>query len=306
MLQECIANHAISGVLNFAENEHGLVYASVVSAACTAELYLQGAHLTEWCPLAQQRPVLFLSERVVKAPGKAIRGGVPIIFPWFGARKANDYSARTDGPSHGFARTAQWQVAETMLCGDDVVVKLLLESDDAIRALGCDEFRVIYELVIGAELELNLTVENCSTETILFEEALHTYFLVGDVREVSILGLQGTEYFDKTDDFKRKRQKEAALKLTNETDRPYVGTEAEVHIDDPVLHRRITISKQHSKTTVIWNPWTELTAKMADMNPDGWTRMVCIEAANALDDAVVLVGGERHTMSVRISASKAS
>lgn len=306
MLQQCIAKHEIPRVLSFAENEHGQVYASIANAACKAEIYLQGAHLAEWCPSSQPHPVLFLSERAIKAPGKAIRGGVPIIFPWFGARKANDYSSRTDGPSHGFARTAQWQVAETKLRGDDVIVKLTLEPDDSTRALGCDAFRVEYELVIGAELELHLTVENLSTETMLFEEAMHTYFLVGDVRQIGILGLEGTYYFDKTDGFKRKRETQSAIKLIGETDRPYVGTESVVEIDDPVLQRRITISKQNSRTTVIWNPWTELTSKMADMSPDGWTRMVCIETANALEDAVILAAGERHTMSARITASDAS
>jgi len=138
-----------------------------------------------------------------------------------------------------------------------------------------------------------------------FEEALHTYFLVGDVRQISILGLEGTDFFDKTDDFKRKRETQSAIKLTGETDRPYVGTESVVEIDDPVLRRRITISKQNSRTTVIWNPWTELTSKMADMSPDGWTRMVCIETANALEDAVILAAGERHAMSARITASDA-
>lgn len=302
-LQECIASHTIPGVLSFAENEHGLVYASISSAACTAVIYLQGAHLAEWCPSGQQ-PVLFLSERSIKAPGKSIRGGVPIIFPWFGARTANQYSSRTDGPSHGFARTSQWQVAETKVSGDDVVVKLTLGPDDSTRALGYDAFHLAYELVISENLELHLTVENRSTESMFFEEALHTYFFVGDARQISIHGLGDTDYFDKTDEFKRKHQTESVLTLTGETDRPYVATEAVIEIADPVLQRRIIVGKQNSRTTVVWNPWTELTAKLADMSPDGWIQMVCIETANALEDGIVLAPGDRHTMSALIAVKQ--
>jgi|AGTN01.1.fsa_nt_gi Uncharacterized enzymes related to aldose 1-epimerase len=301
LLQEIIDRHTIPGVVSFAENEHGLVYASISSAACTAVIYLQGAHLAEWCPSGQQ-PVLFMSDRSMKAPGKAIRGGVPIVFPWFGARTANEYSSRTDGPSHGFARTSEWQVVGAKVRGNDVILTLSLDPDDSTRSLGYDAFRLVYELVIGENLELHLTVENRSEETISFEEALHTYFLVGDARQISIHGLEGTDYFDKTDKFKRKRQTESVLKLTGETDRPYVGAEAVVEISDPVFQRRIIVSKQNSRTTVVWNPWTELTAKLADMSPDGWMQMVCIETANALEDAIVLASGERHTMIAQIAA----
>lgn len=236
------------------------------------------------------------------APGKAIRGGVPIIFPWFGARTANQFSSRTDGPSHGFARTSEWQLADVKMSGSDVVMTFTLEPNDTTRSLGYDAFRLVYDVVFGRELGLHLTVENRSGETMFFEEAMHTYLMVGDARQISIQGLADTEYFDKTDDFKRKKQSESALTLTEETDRPYVGTEAVVEVIDPVLNRKIVVSKENSRTTVVWNPWSELSAKLADMNPDGWLKMVCIETANALEDSVTLKPGEAHTMSAQIFA----
>lgn len=303
LLQNYIDTHTIPGVVTFSANESGLVYASITSAACKAVVYLQGAHIAEWCPVGQE-PVLFLSERSIIAPGKSIRGGVPIIFPWFGARTVNQYSSRIDGPAHGFARTSVWQLAGSTVNGDDVVLTLTLGPDDTTRALGYSVFSLTYKLVIGESLGLHLTVENQSTETLLFEEALHTYLSVGDARQISITGLSDTDYFDKTDEFKRKHQTESALTLAGETDRPYIGTEAVVTVIDPVLHRQITVSKENSRTTVIWNPWTELTAKLTDMSPDGWMRMVCVETANALDNSVTLSPGEKHTMSAQIVVEK--
>lgn len=303
MLQAQIDKHAIPGVLSFAANEHGLVYASITSVACSAVVYLQGAHVADWCPSGHE-PVLFLSERSMFAPGKAIRGGIPIIFPWFGARTANEYCSRSDGPSHGFARTTVWQIEESKVQGEDVILTLTLNPDDNTRSQSYDAFYVTFQMVFGESLELNFTVENKSNEKMFFEEAFHSYFMVGDARQISIQGLQDTDYLDKTDEFKRKKQTESTLTLTGETDRPYVGTEATVTVTDPVLKRKIIVSKAHSRTTVVWNPWIELTAKLADMSPDGWMRMVCIETANALENAVTLGPGEKHTMSARIVVEK--
>lgn len=299
-MQKTSNKHSIPGVVEFAVSDSGLTYATITSPECRATLYLQGGHLTEWCPTNQQ-PVLFLSERQSITRGKAIRGGIPIIFPWFGPRTANEYSSRVDGPSHGFARTAEWQIVETKLSGDDVVLTLTLSSDDTSRELGFDGFLLTYKLVLGTNLSLYLTVKNQSTNPMIFEEALHSYFSIGDVRRLKLLGLADTDYFDKTDGFKRKHQTEPELMLTGETDRPYVDTNSAVEIIDQVHQRRIIVSKENSQTTVIWNPWIDLTSKLSDMNPDGWQFMVCVETANALQNAVTLAPDEEHTMAVEIS-----
>lgn len=298
-VQELTDHFAIPGVLTFSENENGLIRAAISTPACSAELYLQGAHLTHWQP-AGQKPVLFLSERSFFAPGKAIRGGIPIIFPWFGARTATPTSPRTDGPSHGFARTEEWQLAFAALAGDDLHLSLTLGPSDTSKALGFDRCQVGYQIVLGAELRLQLTVANLADAPLHFEEALHTYLAVGDAHQVAIIGLSDTEYIDKTDGFKRKRQKESPLKLTGETDRPYLDNQNPVNVDDPVLHRRITVDKSNSKSTVVWNPWSEQAAKLADMTPTGWLEMTCIETANVADDAITLAPQQAHTMEAHI------
>lgn len=293
----------IPGVVAFSENDQGLTYATISSASCNAKIFLQGAHVAEWCPVGHE-PVLFLSEKSSFSRGKAIRGGVPIIFPWFGPRSSNQVSSRTDGPSHGFARTSEWKVLKTAVVNDDVCLTLILEANDTTRDLGYDKFRVVYDVVHGQKLELRLSVENQSDKEIYFEEALHTYFAVGDARRLKIKGLADTEYFDKTDRFKKKRQEEIVLSLTAETDRPYVDTTAAVEIYDPVLGRHITVEKQNSKTTVVWNPWSDLTSKLADMDTEGWLRMVCIETANVLHNGISLGPGDAHTMIAQISVEQ--
>jgi glucose-6-phosphate 1-epimerase len=302
-IQTLSEHFAISGVLSFTKTEHGLTQAIITTPACTAELYLQGAHLAGWQPTGKS-PVLFLSERSAFESGKAIRGGVPIIFPWFGARTATPDSPRTDGPSHGFARAALWKLAFAAVAGDDLHLTLTLGPNEASRELGFDNFQLAYKLILGAELRMSLTVANPGTAPLRIEEALHTYLSVGDARQISIRGLSNTEFIDKTDGFKRKHQSDPTLKLSGETDRPYLNTEQTVTLDDPVLKRRIAVAKTGSKTTVIWNPWAEISTKLSDMSPDGWQQMVCIETANVASNAILVQPGEHHTMQAHITVQE--
>jgi len=294
-LTELNETFAIPGALVFESCHGGLLCAHITTEACTATIYLHGAHLAHWQPIAES-PVIFLSKESLFAEDKAIRGGVPVIFPWFGQRTGE----RTDGPMHGFARTQVWNVAFAAISGDDLHLTLTLGSSDTSRSLGYDRFALVYEITIGAELNVKLTVTNQDSKPLHFEEALHTYFSIGDAQQVSIIGLSDTEYLDKTDGFKKKRQTDPLLKLTGETDRPYLDTLVPVNIDDPVLRRRITVDKAESKTTVIWNPWSTLTATLLDMSPDCWLTMVCVETANVATNAVTLNSGEHHTMEAHI------
>ena len=298
-VEELTSSFAIDGVLAF-ERKGELVRARITTEACSAELYLQGAQVTAWQP-AGQAPVLFVSDAAVFVKGKAIRGGIPVVFPWFADRTAWEGSPRTDGPAHGFARTSEWQMVFAGLAGNDLHLTLTLGPTDRSRELGWDGFRLIYEVALGAELRVRLTVVNESDAPMRLEEALHTYLAVGDVRQISIGGLAGTEYLDKTDDSKRKQQVESPIRLTAETDRPYLGTTVDVTVDDPAAGRRIKVAKQNSRTTVVWNPWEELAAKLPDMTAEGWQRMVCVETANAGEDAVVLAPQQAHTMQAVIS-----
>jgi len=300
-LQTITDHFAIPGVLAFDQTEHGLIRARITTPACTAEIYLHGAHLTHWHP-ASQEPVLFMSPRSMFQPDKPIRGGIPIIFPWFGPRTANECSDRTDGPMHGFGRTQEWTLAFAAVAGDDLHLTLTLGPTDISREYGFDQFQLSYNLVLGKELRIQLTVANQSEKPLCFEEALHTYLNVGDIQQIEIIGLSDTEFVDKTDGFKRKRQTESPFVLTGETDRPYQNTLTPVNVVDPVYKRRLTVDKANSRTTVVWNPWATVAAKLPDMDPSCWLTMLCIETANVGENLITLAPGAHHIMQTHIFA----
>jgi glucose-6-phosphate 1-epimerase len=279
----------------------GMPRARVSGARAEAELYLQGGHLTHWQPHGAA-PVLFLSKRAAYAPGKAIRGGVPLIFPWFGAH-ATDRSA----PMHGFARSRSWRLV-TSGPGPEgaVVLELGLDDDEATRRLWPPAFSLRYRVTIGEVLHLALEVVNTSPAPFTFEAALHTYLAVGDVQAVALTGLENTPYIDKVDAFTRKRHGAEPLRLTGETDRLFLGTRARCVVDDRALGRRLVVDKTGSATTVVWNPWVTKTRDIGDFDPDDWRTMICVETANAADDAVTLAAGGRHVMSATLRVEPAA
>ena len=285
----------IPGALRWQRGPNRLTHAVISTPTADAELYLQGAHVTGWTPHGQ-RPILFLSPKSLFVPGKAIRGGVPIIFPWFGPR-----SDGKPGPDHGFARTMEWTMESARLRDDGTVeIILSLTSNGATRALFAADFRLRFRVTIGTTLEMELETHNPSTETLRFEAALHTYLAVSDVCQVSVTGLERTVYIDKTDGFKRKSQDAQPLRVAKETDQVHVNTNATCIVHDPGWNRRIVVEKTGSESTVIWNPWIEKTKTMSDMDPDGWKHMICVEAANVADNAVELPPGGSHKMTATL------
>lgn len=285
---------AIPGVLAFHQTGSGLIYLEATTPQATATVYLQGAHLAAWQPAGEQ-PVLFLSRRSHFEPGVPIRGGVPISFPWFAGRR----DGKT-GPAHGFARIQDWTLAFAALAGDDLHLSFTLAPTALSRELGYDNFRVAYQLTIGRTLTMQLTVANDADAPLLFEEALHTYYAVGDVREVSVTGLESTAFVDKTDNMQEKPAAHAPLTFASATDRVYPNTDAACVLHDAAGRRRITVEKTGSDTTVVFNPWKEL----ADMGPDEWPEMLCVETVNAAANAITLAPGKTHTMQAHISVEK--
>ncbi len=275
----------------------GIIHISTPLAE--AELHTSGAHLARWTPRGH-KPVLFLSPRSFFAPGKAIRGGVPIIFPWFGPR-----SDGRPGGAHGFARTMEWsKESERTLEDGRFEVVMALAANSETRATFDGEFRLRFRVMIGRQLEMELETTNEGSEPFQFEDALHTYFAVGDIRQVTISGLEGSWYVDKTDGFRRKQQAGESIRFDGERDQMHVNTDATCVIHDPAWERRIVVEKSGSQSTVVWNPWVEKTAALADMEPDGWTGMVCVESANAGENTIRLAHGETRAMRVRIRVEK--
>jgi glucose-6-phosphate 1-epimerase len=263
---------AIRDILRFEEAGDGLIWAVVSAPAAEAEVCLQGAHVARWKPRGQQR-ILFLSPKSLFMRGKAIRGGVPIIFPWFGPKAGGK-----PGPDHGFARITEWALEGTKLHDDgNVEITLTLFPSESTRDFGYPDFHLRYRVTIGSTLELELEISNSGSASLEFEDALHTYLAVSDVRGVSISGLEGTTYIDKTDGFQRKLTGSDPLRISAETDQVHVNATGACIVDDPLWSRRIAVRKTGSNSTVIWNPWIHKTATMADMEPDSWKEMICVE-----------------------------
>ena len=294
--EELNRRFGIPGRVQVLADEGGLPKIRVTAPQSSGEMHLHGAQVTSWQPAGAEE-VIFLSRRARWEEGKAIRGGIPICFPWFRA-KADDPHA----PAHGLVRTRVWALESIEHDAGGVTVRMTTESDSGTRTLWPGDFRLLQRVTFGKELKLEFTVSNTGGSSFRFEEALHTYYRVGDVRRVSIRGLDGVTYLDNTDSNKRKNQ-QGDVMISSPTDNAYVNTESALQLFDPALNRRIQIAKQNSRTTVIWNPWAEGARALSDLEEDAWQQMVCVEASNILEDAVELAPNGNHKMSVTMAVA---
>lgn len=296
-LQQLNDSFAIPGVAQIVAGSNGQPRIKITSVAASAEIYLHGAHLTSWIPAGGEE-VIFLSGKALFDEGKAIRGGVPICFPWFNA-KADDPKA----PSHGFVRTKSWELESIIHEGNAIAVSLSTAHDQSTQKWWPHDFRAVQKITVSTTLQMELTVTNTGAAPLTFEEALHTYYRVGDVRQVRIAGLDGVTYQDNTQGNIEKLQT-GDNHFAQRTDNAYLNTESELELTDPTLRRRILIAKQHSHNTIVWNPWDELARGMSDLGDDEWPHFVCVEAANIRANAVTLKPGEAHTMTATIQLDK--
>jgi glucose-6-phosphate 1-epimerase len=283
-----IPNH-----VQFVSGNGGLIKAVVTTPASMAEIYLHGAHVTGFQKNTEP-PLLFMSDKSLFAPDKAIRGGVPVCFPWFGSREGL--------PAHGFARVTAWELVKTVALPDGSVrVGLRLPQN----AGGANTFRgnVEFIVTVGDTLTMELQVTNPSAEPLSFEECLHAYFSVGDIADVSITGLKDATYLDKTDNNTRKLETGDAIKIVSETDRVYLDAVGAVEIHDAKLGRIIRVEKANSASTVVWNPWIAKARAMPDFGDKEFRRMVCVEAGNVGQNQITLAPGKTSTLRVELSST---
>jgi D-hexose-6-phosphate mutarotase len=282
----------IAGKLRF-ETVGELAVARVTTAFASASIALQGAHVMTYQPTGQA-PLIWLSKFAKLAPGKSIRGGAPVCWPWFGPHAEN-----AQFPGHGFARTVPWQLLASKEMPDGRIrLDFELVQDGATRAQWPHDSVVRNIVTVGQELEVQLATTNTGAKPFQLGQALHTYFTVGDIRRATVAGLEGCNYLDKVDGGARKHQS-GPVTFVQETDRIYLATRGCCGILDPVLDRTILITSTGSRSTVVWNPWREKADKMGDFGQDGFLDMVCVETANAAEDLVTLAAGETHAMTAQ-------
>jgi len=288
-IEELDRRFEIPGIAQVVEGKGGLPKVRITSPEAAGEMYTHGAHVTSWTPAGGEE-VLFLSSQTRWEHGHAIRGGIPICFPWFGG-KADDPKA----PAHGLVRTKAWQLEAIAQVGGAVTVSMFTESDESTKRWWPAEFRLVHRATFGRELSLKLEVTNTGKTSLRFEEALHTYHRVGNIEMTRVRGLDKVQYLDKTDSNRKKVQR-GEIAIVSETDRVYLNTQDPVELEDTVLRRRTRVIKQNSLTTVVWNPWVQKAQALSDLGDDEWMQMICIETSNVADFALVLAPGQQHTM----------
>src|SRR5271167_2738256 len=242
-VEELSRHFATSRIAQVLPGQGGLPKVRIAIPQAEGEMYLHGAQVTSWKPAGAEE-VLFVSERAQWHEGIAIRGGIPICFPWFRAKK-DDPKA----PSHGLVRTKAWSLEAITSEGDSVTVVMSTMSDDDTRKWWPADFRFVHRATFGPELKLQLVVVNGGTAPLRFEEALHTYHRVGHAKDVKIRGLDGIAYLDNTDSNREKTQRGDVV-ITKQTDRAYLNTQNEIELADGE-RRRIRIAKENSLTTVV-------------------------------------------------------
>lgn len=288
MIRQLNKQFEIARHVSFISGAGGLPMINIQTDVATATMSLYGGQLLQFQKVDEQ-PIIWLSERSHYQKNKAIRGGIPICWPWFGAHETDK-----NQPAHGYARIRMWQVDDVYLEEQAVNIHISLPLQDQECVVSQLKYKIADDLTVALE-----TI-NQSNENIEISSALHSYYQVGDITKIGIKGLAEKQYIDKTQLNKIGIQ-DSPLVITCETDRIYLDTTGMIIIQDPVLNRSIQIKKTGSNSTVVWNPWADKSMSMTDMPDNGWQTMVCVEAANVGSDARFLAPGEHHCLQNIIS-----
>ncbi len=288
-----LAEYEITGQLRFVEKSAGYPVAQITHPKASGEIALHGAHLTAFQP-AGEKPIIFTSSQAIYTEGKAIRGGIPICWPWF-----NAHPTESSFPSHGFARNRFWNLIASQ--ANEEFVELTFELPTQGTEIWLPQStRTTLRVRIGHELQLELLSENFSNEAITVSEALHSYFCVSDSSQVSVTGLDQARYIDTVGE-QTERLQSGDVSFSGEVDRIY-QSDATTHILDKNWNRIIKIQKSGSGSTVVWNPWNEKAADLGDLADEEYHDFICVETANAHDKSVSVPAMGKHLCSLIISA----
>lgn len=293
-LDELNERFGIDGALWFVTGPGGMPHAQLRAGAHSAEVALHGGHVLRYGADGAP-PVLWASRQAIYAPGKAIRGGVPVCWPWFGPHP--DDPAK---PAHGFVRTRPWQAAASGADDGAVWLRLALADDAATRALWPHAFALELAVTLGATLDLALTMRNSGDAPFSCGGALHSYFAVGAIEQAGVSGLEHRRFFDQLTGAEQTQR--GPVTVDAEVDRVYFDDGPQCAVEDAALGRRITIAKAGSRTTVVWNPWDEKARRLADFGDDEYREMLCVETAMARGDSATLAPGTSHILRATIAA----
>jgi len=295
-IQRLNGEFGVSGQLSFFEAQGGLPFLQVSNQNASALISLYAGQVLSFQPVNATEDMLFVSSNAYFHEEKAIKGGIPICWPWFG-----DVLANPSLPAHGFVRNNFWRVTHVdSLENNDTGIQLEFVNTPKTSTYWPDSFRLFLKIVIGHTLTVELATINSGHQVFAISEALHTYFKVADVQQITVGGLENTDFLDKTEGFSQKHQR-GAVKVSTEMDRIYLNTSASIVIHDPILNRQIKISSSGNRHVVLWNPWFQGSTTLADLHPDDYHSFICVEMANALPHSVEIAPGQSHSLTANFS-----
>ncbi|RBP82747.1 glucose-6-phosphate 1-epimerase [Shewanella putrefaciens] len=277
------------GSVTTKKHANGLDYVEVNTALCQARIFLQGAQIDYFQPVGKP-PLLWVSSADDYQPGNGIRGGVPVCWPWFGM------SSEANFPQHGFARTRIWALESVEMRNQlvDLRFSLKISEQDKIYWPHNTEVSVLFTL--GDTLSISLVNTNLDDETVTLTQALHSYFPIEDIHQLQASGFSGSKYIEFAEGPYPQNTDEVLF--DRETDRVYTDLGPVQLLHTP--QGTIEVSRENSQSAVLWNPWIEKSQRLGRFNPEDYLTMVCLEAANVLEDKVVLAAGETHSLVTHI------
>lgn len=292
-IEQLNTDYGIAGQLKFVEGKGSLPFIEISNSMAKALISIYGGQVLSFQPITAANDLMFLSEKAYYQEGKAIKGGIPLCWPWFGADPEG-----LGRSSHGFARNSFWTVIGTEVTpAKETKVKFRLLDTPETRKIWSQAFNLTLEITVGNTLTLELITKNTGDKAFAITQAFHTYFQVGDINKVKVLGLEDTKYLDKVANFQAKQQ-QGTVTIAEEVDRIYTDVTKELVIDDPSLGRKLVINSEGSKTAVVWNPWIDICAKSADLEDRDYQRFICVETANAAKDVVEIAPNSEYRLQV--------
>ncbi|MCW5601431.1 D-hexose-6-phosphate mutarotase [Nitrosomonas sp.] len=293
-IEQLNTDHGIVGQIEFFEGQGGLPFIRASNAKANALISVYAGQVLAYRPAGKAEDLMFLSEKAYYQAGKAIKGGVPICWPWFGPDPEGK-----GRPAHGFVRNRMWDVVDTAVTinGETRIVLGLTDTPET-RLIWPHAFVLRLEINIGEKLDLALVTRNSGDQPFTITQAFHTYFGVGDIHQTSVSGLEGKSYIDKVDGGQQKLQS-GMVTINAEVDRIYLDVANELIIHDAARKRNVRITSQGSRSAVVWNPWAKIASEMADLQDDDYLRLLCVETTNAASDVVTIQPGSEFRLTAQ-------
>lgn len=278
------------GSVTTKKHANGLDYVEIDTKLCKARIFMQGAQIDSFEPKGKP-PLLWVSSADNYQPGDGIRGGIPVCWPWFGM------NVNPEWPQHGFARTRVWSLDSVQMQDQAVQLTFSLPISDEDRIYWPYKTKVEMIFTLTETLHVSLVNSNLGDQTVSLTQALHTYFPISDIHKLKATGFSGAKYiefgqgpyYQQSDD----------VHFDQETDRVYTELGPLQQLHTP--HGVINIRRENSHSAVLWNPWIDKSQRLSRFNHDDYLTMVCHEAANVLEDQVILEPNSRHTLTTIIS-----